>query len=282
MKPIIGAHVSVAGGFNKGVDHALEIGAQAIQIFGASPQQWQAKMPNDETITGFKKRLLESGVGPVFLHAAYLVNLASPDDSLVAKSVKNLSSHLKIAELLGAQGLIFHIGSGKELPKEAAMKKVVVAMKEVLKNVPGKAQLIMENAAGGGQKIGTTATELGELMKKIGSSRVKVCIDTAHAFEAGAIQKYDAENIAQFFNEWGGEVGVENIVVLHANDSKTACGSHSDRHENIGEGYIGIDGFKNLARHPHARSIPWILEVPGFKDEGPDKKNIERLRACFL
>jgi deoxyribonuclease-4 len=282
MKPIIGAHVSVAGGFEKGIEHALEIGAQTIQIFGASPQQWQAKMPNDEIIAGFKKRLLESGIGPVFLHAAYLVNLASPDGALVAKSVKNLSSHLKIAELLGAQGLIFHIGSGKELPKEAAMKKVVAAMKEVLKNVPGKAQLIMENAAGGGQKIGATAAELGELIKKVASVRVKVCIDTAHAFEAGAIQTYDTENIAQFFNEWDGEVGIENIVVLHANDSKTAYNSHSDRHENIGEGHIGIDGFKHLARHSHARSIPWILEVPGFEDAGPDKKNIERLHSCFI
>jgi deoxyribonuclease-4 len=279
---IIGAHVSTAGGLYTAVDNAKKIGAQALQIFGASPRQWSAKIPEKAVIQKYQLELEKSKLGPVFLHAAYLVNLASPDEMTRAKSIANLTIHLQIAEAIGAEGLIFHVGSGKEAPKDVAMGHVASGVKQVLKNAKGKAKIILENSAGGGQKLGSIAKEIGEILNLINSDRAKVCFDTAHAFEAGIIESYSKENIKKLFDEWDQEVGLENFSALHVNDSKTVFNSHHDRHENIGEGYIGLDGFKNLANEKRINQLPWLLEVPGFDSTGPDKKNVDLLKDCFL
>ncbi|MFA5318051.1 MAG: deoxyribonuclease IV [Patescibacteria group bacterium] len=294
--PIIGAHVSAAGGYKNAIKRAEEIGAECIQIFGASPRSYWAKMPDKKDVEEYKSALKDSNIKAVFLHAAYLVNLASNDASIFKKSVKNLSDHLKIAEMLGAEGLIFHIGSGKEQPREQAMKKTISGIKEVL-SAPshkagrqgGSAKLIMENTAGGGQSIGRSAEEIGELLKMIKSKRVSplksatglvnVCIDTAHAFESGMISEYTPAGVKKFLDELDKYVGFKNIAAFHVNDSKTLAGSHHDRHENIGEGHIGLNGFKNLAKDKRMKDVPWILEVPGFEGEGPDKKNVEILKT---
>ena len=118
------------------------------------------------------------------------------------------------------------------------------------------------------------------VLKKIKSARVKVCIDTAHAFEAGMITEYSKAGVKKFLDELNKYIGFKNIAAFHINDSKTLAGSHHDRHENIGQGYIGVEGFKNLARDKRMKNMPWILEVPGFKDEGPDARNIEILKSC--
>jgi deoxyribonuclease-4 len=222
----------------------------------------------------------DSGVGPVFLHGAYLVNLASPTEEALKKSIVNLGLHLQIAEAIGAEGVIFHVGSGQEMPKESAMKKAITAMKIVLKNVPGKTQLIMENSASA-KKIGATAWEMGTMMAGVNSPRVKICIDTAHSFEAGLIESYTSNNIKKFLDGWDRAVGIENVVALHVNDSKTKYLSNHDRHENLGEGYIGLAGFKNLAKEKRLWDKAWLLEVPGFDNMGPDKKNVDMLRGLF-
>ena len=291
--PIIGAHVSAAGGLRKTIANAKKIGANCIQIFGASPRTYEVKMPAAEEVKKYKEELKQSGIGPVFLHAAYLVNLASPNHYIREQSIKNLAGHLQIAEMIGAQGLIFHIGSrlrpnpefsglgttARQAGKEA-MELTVKGMRQVLKNVPGRTQLIMENTAGGGGSIGRDAEEIGAVLKKAKSSRVKVCIDTAHAFEAGMITEYTTTNVKKFLDELDKYVGFKNIAAFHINDSKTLAGSHHDRHENIGQGHIGLAGFKNLARDRRMKDMPWILEVPGFDDNGPDKKNIDILKKC--
>lgn len=279
--PKIGAHVSASGGFHKAIENAQRIGAECIQIFGASPQQWNAKIPSESDAKLFKDAAEKAGVGPVFLHAAYLVNLASRENSLYEKSIKSLSEHLQIASLLGAQGLIFHMGSAKDTPREHAIKKTVEGMKNVLKNVPGEVQLIMENSAGGGQKLGASPEEMAQFYVSVSSTRVKLCIDTAHIFEAGIIEKFTPPLIKKLLDEWDNAVGLENIVALHVNDSKTPPNSHHDRHENIGEGYIGLSGFKNLAQEKRLHNKAWILEVPGFDGVGPDKRNVEILKGCF-
>ncbi len=280
-RPRIGAHVRTSGGLHKAVENAVRIGAQCIQIFGASPQQWHAKTPSESDALLFKKQIQEHHIGPVFLHAAYLVNLASPVSSLRKKSTQSLSDHLKIADAIGATGLIFHMGSFKGGDLEEALQRTVEGMKSVLKNVPGNTQLIMENSAGGGSKLGVNPQQLGYLLKKVDSSRVKVCIDTAHAFEAGIIEEYTPALVKKFLQDLEGEIGLENIVALHVNDSKTPPGSHHDRHQNIGEGYIGLKGFQSLAGEKRLHNKAWILEVPGFDGEGPDKKNIEILKSLF-
>jgi len=278
--PIIGAHVSAAGGLKNAVLRAEKIGAKAMQIFGASPRSFTVKLPDKKEVEEYREAFKKSGIKAVFLHAAYLVNLASAKKDLREKSVKSLSDHLKIADIIGARGLIFHIGSAKDMPREEALKLTLDGMKMVLQNVPGKTELIMENTAGGGQKIGRDAAELGWLLKKMKDKRIKVCVDTAHALEAGMIAKFTPVEIKKFLDDYDRQVGFKNISAFHINDSKTEFNSHHDRHENIGEGYIGLSGFKNLARDKKMKDMPWIMEVPGFDGEGPDKKNIEILKKC--
>lgn len=280
--PKIGAHVSTAGGLYKAFERAAAIGANCIQIFGSTPRSFTVKLPDQAETNLFKRTRKETGIGPVYLHAPYLINIASPDKTLLQKSIALLTAHLKIADILGAEGLIFHIGStlGK-LDQEAAERQVAAAMKAAMKGSMGRAALVIENASGGGGKVGSSPEEIGRIMEIIDSSRVQVCIDTAHAFEAGLIAKYDEENIERFAAEWRRQIGWEHVVALHANDSKTPFDSKNDRHENIGEGHIGLSGFKALAADPHFREKPWLLEVPGFDGQGPDKKNVDILKHCF-
>lgn len=280
--PKIGAHVSTAGGLYKAFENAKAIGADCIQIFGASPRMWYAKLPSSDEIKRFKEEEKRSSISPVYLHAPYLINLGTPNADLLSKSIKNLSAHFKIAELIGAAGVIFHIGSSAGMEKEKSIEQVIVALRNVLENVPGKSFLVIENNAGGGEKIGKTIEELAYVFKRISSKRVKICFDTAHAFESGIIKEYRAPEIKKFIDELDKEIGLQNIVAIHANDSKTPWNSHNDRHENIGEGHIGLAGFKELAKEKRLWDKAWLLEVPGFKDEGPDKKNVDILKGVFI
>ncbi len=280
--PIIGAHVSAAGGVSEAIKNAKKIGAECMQIFGSSPQQWVAKLPPPEEVKKYKEDLKKSGLGPVFLHSAYLVNLASPEPITAMRSVKSLVDHLKIAEELGAEGLIFHIGSGKGTDKKEAIEEIVLGMKKVLEETKRmKAKLIMENDAGGGGKVGNQLEDIAYIFRKVDSPRVKICLDTAHSFESGLIPEFTAPAIIDFFDKFEKEIGCKNLAVLHINDSKTEAGSHHDRHENIGEGKIGLKGFANLAKEPDVKNLPWSLEVPGFEGMGSDKKNIGILKGII-
>ncbi len=278
--PFLGAHVSAAGGLSQSIRNAERLGAETIQIFGASPRQWNAKLPIRADIKEYKEALKKSSVQSVYLHAAYLVNLATADRSLYEKSVENLSAHLKIAELIGAQGLIFHLGSDTGLDRNSSLRRVISGMKLVLKNVPGKSMLLMENSSGGGRKVGASPEEIGELLKGVPSRRIGVCLDTAHAYEAGEIS-YTPKSIKDFLRKWRTYIGLRNLVVIHANDSRTPFASGIDRHENIGRGHIGLKGFRNLAREKNLWNADWILEVPGFANDGPDRQNLSILRNCF-
>ncbi|MDE1970829.1 MAG: deoxyribonuclease IV [Patescibacteria group bacterium] len=277
--PYIGAHVS--GGLRNVIMNAEAIGAECIQFFGASPRQWNVSMPKKDDISFFKDARKQSAIKSVYLHAAYLPNLATADPEMYRKSIDNLVSHLHIASCIDADGLIFHVGSGKEAPKDQALAQAVAGMKEVLARVPGSSKLVMENAAGGGQKLGATPHELGIMLRGVRSSRMGVCIDTAHAFEAGIIEAYTKATIAKLCEVLESEIGLENVRALHVNDSKTVFNSHHDRHENIGEGHIGLQGFKALVQETRLYDKAWILEVPGFDGGGPDARNVSLLKGMF-
>jgi deoxyribonuclease IV len=275
----LGGHVSVAGGFVNGILKAKEIGANTIQIFGSSPRQWFVRMPSAESAEAFRKACAKEKMGPVFLHAPYLINLASPSEEARQKSIACLAGHYRIAEMLGAEGLVLHIGSGAEMEKKRAFSIVVKALKETIKMVPGKSFLMVENSAGGGAKIGARLEEVGEILDAVDDPRIAACFDTAHAFESGIIDGYTPANVKKLATRIEETIQWKRLKALHANDSKTAFDSHHDRHENIGEGYIGLDGFRSLMAHSKFRSIPWLLEVPGFGEEkGPDKKNVDILK----
>lgn len=278
-RPLLGAHISAAGGLLFAIGRAAEMGAECMQIFGGSPHQWAAKLPAPEIAAQFKMGIKEHRIGAVFLHGAYLVNLASQIPDLRAKSVQSLTTHLKIADAIGANGLIFHMGGAQD--REKGIRRTVEGIHEVLKNVPGKTQLVMENSAGGGMKLGGVIADLEAIFKGAASNRLKVCIDTAHTFGAGLIDSFSKGEVTKLIDNLDAAVGIENVVAMHINDSKAAAHTHIDRHENLGHGKIGLSGFQNLANEKRLSHIAWMLEVPGMAGTGPDKENLDILKGLF-
>ncbi len=276
--PLIGGHVSASGGLLKAIENAQKIGAKTCQIFGSSPRQWAFRVPEPSSGKAFQKGCEEAGLGPVFLHAPYLINLGAKGE-LGKKSFAAMVGQMKIAEVLHARGVVVHVGTCEKGGVRAdAISRSIVALEKVLKEAPGKAALVIENCAGGGERIGRDLAEIAHIARGIHSKRVGVCLDTAHAFEAG-IAEYSKEGVRKLAAQIKATIGWERLFVIHANDSKTAFGSKHDRHENIGKGHIGLHGFRNLLKHPGFRKIPFILEVPGFDSLGPDKKNVDILKS---
>lgn len=273
----IGAHVSAAGSLDLAFDRALEIGAECTQIFISPPQQWFKKVYSQENILQYRQKAIHTGIGPNFIHGAYLINLASENPLNVAKSVDWLIYSQRTAEQLGIGGTIFHIGSSGKMERNQALDQVTKAIYKILEKT-GDAQLILETSAGAGNTIGDEFFELGKIIKNSKDSRVKVCLDTQHIFASG----YDIrtkKGLEKTMEEFDREVGVDLIVAIHTNDSKTELGSHRDRHENIGEGLIGKESFTQILNHPTFKNLPFIIETPGFANTGPDEKNIQILKS---
>ncbi len=278
----IGAHVSASGGVDKSIQNALEIGANAVQIFGSSPRQWAVRQIPEQEIGEFKRASLRAKMGPTFFHAPYLINLGSPNVELRKKSEKMLLENYQNAVNLGIAGVIFHIGSRKELPWEEAKGYVVGSLRQILKTVPGNTFLAIENSAGGGNTVGSTLEEVGEVVQLVDDERLAFCYDTAHGFESGMIEQYTPGSVKDLFSRIEYIVGKGRLVAVHLNDSKTPYKSNSDRHENIGEGHIGREGIKAFVQNKDFQKVPWYLEVPGFDGTGPDKKNIERVKNLMM
>ena len=274
----IGAHVSAAGGISKAVDRAMELGAETIQIFASPPQGWAFKPHPPQEIESFRSKAQEADIRPVFLHGVYLINLATDNAQNLTKAVDSLTFSLDVANKVGAAGVIFHVGSHKGAGLDAVIDQIRDSFIKVLDGAPGEAWLVIENNAGSGQNLGATFAEVGRIMQRVGSPRVKVCLDTAHCLASG----YDVtsvEGLERAMEEFGKEVGLENLVAVHANDSKAPLGSGVDRHENIGQGHIGTSGFEAIMGHPAFRDVPLLLEVPGYDGKGPDKENLNTLFA---
>ena len=274
----IGAHVSTSGGVDKAIDRAVAMGAEAIQIFSGAPYAWRRKNYTQAEVDAYEKKVTETGVEPAFIHGLYLVNLASSDDALLARSHDALVGDMKAASLIGAKGVIFHIGSHMGAGYDAKLNQVVEYVRKVIENTPDDAWMILENAAGMGGAIGSKFTELGTIIRESGSDRVRVCLDTQHAFAAGHDVK-TRPGLEKMLDEFERDIGLERMVAVHANDSKIPRGGGVDRHANIGEGHIGRDGFENILSHPAFADIPFLLEVPGIEDHGPDKENVEILKS---
>ena len=273
----IGAHVSTAGGISNAVGRAKEIGCEAIQIFGSSPQTWAFKPAPGEQIESFKQGLAEAGIGPVFLHAIYLINLVTPNEDSLKKGIDLLIKYMNLAADIGAAGVIFHPGSHGGRGYEAVLPQTVDAIKTVLDASPDGPCLAVENMAGMGQHIGARFDELDGILKVVDSPRLKICLDTQHAFAAG----YDLTNpqgIKAMLDELDAGPGSANVAAVHANDSKRVCGSGVDRHDNIGDGFIGEEGFAAIMGDPAFAEVPFFLEVPGFEGKGPDQRNIDILK----
>jgi deoxyribonuclease-4 len=261
---------------DKAVGRAVEIGAEAIQTFAASPRAWAFKPIADDKAAAYREKAAEAGIKSTFLHGSYLVNIGGKPDH-VEKSIASLTNHMGAAAQIGAQGVIFHSGSHKGVGFDAVLDQAGVALKQVLDNTDDNVQLIIENCAGMGAQIGASFAELGRLIKAVDSDRLKICLDTEHAFAAG-YNIADPQGVEKAMAEFDAEIGLDRLVVVHANDAKVEFASGVDRHENIGEGYIGIEGFETIMAHPAFADVPFLLEVPGLNKKGPDKPNLDRLK----
>jgi deoxyribonuclease-4 len=273
----IGAHVSASGGISKAVGRGVAIGCETIQIFGSSPQSWAFKPIPDREIEAFRQQASVSGLGPVFLHAIYLINMGTTDPAILARGTESLINYMILAAKIDAGGVIFHPGSHKGAGYDAIFPQVVEAIQRVLDQSPEGPCLCLENMAGMGQHIGARFAELGDIVQAVASPKLRICLDTQHSFAAG----YDLttpEGVDRMMTEFDRDIGLEQLAAVHANDSRQPCGSGVDRHDNIGEGLIGEAGFEAIMAHPAFRDLPFFLEVPGFEGKGPDQRNIDLLK----
>ncbi len=273
----VGAHVGASGGLITAFERAAAIGAETIQIFGAPPQTWRRRNIRPEECEAFRAGMAETGIEPVFIHGVYLINLATESPEQLDKSTEALSGDLKLASGIGAKGVIFHVGSHKGVGFDQVLPQIGKALKKVLKDTPDDAWIILENNAGQGGGVGSKLPELGAIIKAVASPRLKVCIDTEHAFAAG-YNLAETKALDSVMAEFDKEIGLDKLVAVHANDSKVPLGGGKDRHENIGEGHIGRKGFEAIMAHKAFRDVPFLLEVPGTDGSGPDKPNVDLLK----
>jgi deoxyribonuclease IV len=274
-----GAHISPGGSLPKLIEKAQAMTVDCFQMFASPPSNWNKSKYDATQMAEFKALVEAAGYGPNFFHAIYLLNFGTENPELLQKSIDSLTHYLTIAPPMGIRGAIFHTGSHKGLGFEAVKKQVSQAFDEILANTPEESWLIIENNAGQGNLLARDATEIARLIDGVKQQdRVKVCLDTCHAFASGTDWRVP-EQVETFVAEYERLVGWDKVVAIHANDSKFEVGFNKDRHENIGEGYISEVGFRNILHHPKFQEKAFLLEVPGFTNEGPDKPNLDRLRS---
>jgi deoxyribonuclease IV len=281
----LGAHLPLGTGMVKAVDRAKEIGANAIQIFGDNPTAWRRRAEPPREQEAFRDRLREHDIRPVAIHAAYLVNLAGPDDGFFERSIDVLINDLRSAPGFAANFVNVHTGSHRGTGLAAGTERIADAVASVVANTDGApdgAVLVLENSAGGGFGIGTTVEELAGIADAIAArgvadDRIGFCLDTAHAWAAG-YRLSDPEATDALLDAFDARIGIGRLKMVHLNDSKSELGSHMDRHEHVGAGQIGEAGMAHLLRHPLLAGVTYFLETPGM-DEGYDAINIARALA---
>lgn len=283
--PRIGAQISTAGGLLNAVKRATDIGAEVVQVFSGNPRQWRGYAYTDEQLEAFGSALQESDL-LLFVHSIYLINVAGPDPALRDRSTQALAESLAFAARTGAAGVVTHVGSHRGDGFEAALPRIreaVLCAQEAALASCGTADLpplLLESSAGGGDSVGRDPAELGLMLECLAGSPapVGVCLDTAHLFAAG-LAVHTSSGLGSLIADLAASGCLDAVRLVHLNDSRTAFGSRSDRHENLGEGELGSAGLAMVVRHPAFRLSPFVLEVPGFDDHGPDAENMRRARA---
>ncbi len=278
----VGAHMSIAGHIYESVDRAVSYGCDCMQIFSRSPRSWRAKEISEVEATEFRTRRLHAGIDPVVVHIPYLINLCSPDVELRRRSIEEFSTDLRRAALLEADYFVTHVGSHKGTGDKQGLAHISVALQEILAGDDSGILVLLENTAGSANSIGHTFEQLQSVIEAVDlPGRLGICFDTAHAFQAG----YDLaveEGLELTLSQLSRWIGIEHLKVIHANDSRSALGSRSDRHEHIGRGYIGLNGFANIVNNPLLRGLPFILETPhdelgGYEVDVPMLRSLRRM-----
>lgn len=280
-----GAHLPMGRGLIRVADRAAEIGATTLQIFSDNPTAWRRRAQPPPEAAAFRRRLAELKIGPLAIHAAYLVNLAGPDDALFAKSVALLRHEVEHAPEFGARFVNVHTGSHRGSGVEAGVARIVDGLERVTEGLFSSAArtetplVVLENSAGGGAGIGSTIEELAMVLESAGArgldGRLAVCLDSAHLWGAG----YDVSNpaaIDDLLVDFDRLIGLNRLAMIHLNDSTSARGSRHDRHTHLGDGLIGREGLAHLLCHPALSHVAYYLETPDMEN-GFDAINVARL-----
>ncbi|MEZ6139099.1 MAG: deoxyribonuclease IV [Zavarzinella sp.] len=294
---ILGAHLSIAGGFHRAIEAAVDMEMQTVQLFTATPSRWQVAAHTtgrgktkqttwkpgvlaDSAIELFHQSQATAQLQCLVAHDSYLINLATSDDLLWGKSIAAFSEEIRRADALGLDYLVMHPGAHLGEGEEIGLERVVTAFLQILEQLPDfQVNVLVELTAGQGTTLGYRFEHLGTILRGVNDSRFGVCFDTCHALAGGYHWETDAD-YQTMWDEFDSHVGLEKLKLFHLNDSKKPCGSHVDRHEQIGQGYIGLEPFRKLLQDKRFRKIPMILETPKTNDqkEQMDPVNLRTLR----
>ncbi len=272
-----GAHVSIRGALHLAVDRAVAIGCECLQIFVGSPRQWREVHYSEHDLDLFVAKRQKTDLDPLVAHTAYLINLASADPQLHARSTAALIYALRVMDRLDGKAAITHLGSRGTRPWPDALPRVAAALGVALEATE-RAMILLEHSVGAGGQIGSTFEELRDILHAVHDHpRVGVCLDSCHLFAAGWDLR-TADGLAAMLREFNRTVGLERLHAFHLNDSQGTLSSRLDHHANIGQGHIGRPGFAALVNHPRLRRLPGFIETPEFDHHGPDGRNLRLLK----
>jgi deoxyribonuclease IV len=269
-------HVRTGGGYAAAVQHAAAAGCTALQIFSSNPRTYRVTPPDEVALGEFARLRREANLDPCAIHTAYLVNLASDDPKIFAGSERLLRADLDVARIGGMRFVNTHLGSYGDRDREDGFRAICAALERALSDIAPEVFLVLENSAGAGNLAGGTLEELGRIVRTVGHPQLGVCLDTAHAWAAG-YRIDSAEQVDRFVETAEAEIGVDRILMFHFNDTQVELGAARDRHWHIGDGKIGLDGFRALIAHPELREKTAILETPGSDED--DVRNVQTVLA---
>ncbi|HYI94959.1 MAG TPA: deoxyribonuclease IV [Bryobacteraceae bacterium] len=277
----IGLHTSKAGSLERAALKAHEVGANCFQIFSSSPRTWRAGKPDPADIKLLKTAREKHDLNPLVIHDSYLINLASREPAIRTSSISAFRGEIERAIAIGADYLVMHPGNHKGQGVEEGLCGVIEGIEEAVSGIRSKTlQILLENTVGCGAQLGSKFEEL-RAMRELTQQRIDIeigfCIDTCHCFASGRYNVATPDGLKKTVREMDTVLGLEHLKVIHTNDSKGAIASRLDRHANIGEGQIGLEGFRRILNHPKLKTKAFILETP-VDNPGDDKKNVDTLK----
>jgi deoxyribonuclease IV len=278
----VGVHTSIAGALENAAHRAHKIGCDTFQIFSANPRGWRTRDPSPEECERFRQARARYGLRPLAIHANYLINLASSDPVIRSRSIDAFRRELKRAAALGADYVVIHPGSAKNGDRSKSAETFVSSLVEAARGLDlGGVMVLVENTAGQGNVLGANFEELAGIVQGLRSAvAAGVCVDTAHLLAAG-YPIHTRTGLNETLQQLDAMVGLENVRLVHANDSKAAIGSRVDRHQHVGKGHIGAEGFRGILRHPKLQGIPFICETP-IDRPGDDRRNLRMMRKLAV
>jgi deoxyribonuclease-4 len=272
---LFGAHCN--GGIKGALERAAEIGADAVQLFAQSPRMWRFPVHAEEDLARFREQRVESGIGSVLVHALYLCNLATPDETVYGKSLETMRATVDAACAIEADGVVFHVGSHLGTGFDAGLARCVPALEQVLDRCSDTTWLLLENSAGAGGTIGRSLDELAALVDALGAHpRLGICLDSCHLYVSG-IDVGEPDTVAEVLADLDTRIGLDRLRALHVNDAAAPLGSNRDRHANVLEGELG-ERLGAFLGHQAVQRLPAVMETPGPEGHGPDAPEVQKLR----